>query len=613
MATSPGFFSSDRQTKYGYGVIRLGVLVCAALVLFPKLYTWEHYWASNRWIGHAYIGSIGAYVNVEQGGLHLNILLLLGAAVCCYWDVYTSGDYCCAVYLMKTFGGDFLAGKLDTTEWKLVLFFTFGLFGPTLWYFNPDYITTYTTHYGRIFMSLFLVQVFCEYGDAHYERYLFFRHRFSYEVANIALLLLLPNMTAIELMCIQIDLFICFFYRLSNFGIILLASDYLSKTVVKVLFSMLGFATHKNIQHVSCPVLATTVMKQFSDKGKGLETYISCPSWSPVISLESIDGELWRDMRKDFDLLLKQHCPPVSVLQRITLGKTKLLVEEGQAIDANVIARLTVEVFVAYLFGEGKTWGEGVYDTLVTASWEWRKEISVRGKGDVRAKQAAVDVVVNQLLRGTPLLWELFGNKWREPRYYSLILQPFIISPCINTGDIMCAVAMCPKVFALDQCLRAYHPFPIFERWVDTDVMDDSSDNSSGTRNSGDHCNHTNSSSSSSSRTINRPNPTPLVPANTHVLMFTSDFRHSNYPWPVFGAGPRSCAGAHLATPFLKILHQEFSSLPDHLFQPLKGHKYSGRHLDGKVGSEGWVSGPWYFVKTISGAFYRAVVEAHGR
>jgi hypothetical protein len=600
--TTKGFFSNDRQSKYGYGVVRLGILVVASLVVFPKLHTWEQYWASNRWIGHAYIGTIGAYVNVEQGGLYVNVLLLLGAAISCYWDVYTSGDYCCAVYLMKTFGGDFLAGKLDTTEWKLVLFFTFGVFVPTLWYFNPDYIATYTTEYGRIFMSLFIVQVFCEYGDAHCERWTFFRHRFSYEVTNIALLVLLPNMTAVELMCIQIDLFICFFYRLSNFVIIILATDMLSKGGIKILFSMMGFATNQRIQHVSCPMLASTVMKQFSDKGKGLESYISCPSWLPVISLESIDGEQWQDMRRDFDVLLK-NCPSVSVLQRITQGKTKQLVASGQVVDANAIARLTIEVFVAYLFGEDNVWGEEVYETLVTASWEWRKEISVRGKGDKRAKQAAVDVLVNELLPSAPLLWNLFGDKWKDSRYYSLILQPFIISPCINTGDVMCAVAMCPEGSTLDQCLRAYHPFPIFERYADKDVFD--SNGSSSSKDSNQTDDRTNTS---------QPNPpTPLVPAHTHVLMFTSDFRNSDYPWPVFGAGPRSCAGAHLATPFLKILHQEFVALAandSRLFQPLRGHKYSGRHLDGKVGAEGWLQGPWYFARTICSALYRATVEA---
>ena len=35
---------------------------------------------------------------------------------------------------MKTFAGDQLAGKLDTAEWKLVLFFTFGCMAPWVYF-----------------------------------------------------------------------------------------------------------------------------------------------------------------------------------------------------------------------------------------------------------------------------------------------------------------------------------------------------------------------------------------------------------------------------------------------------------------------------------------------
>jgi hypothetical protein len=108
-------------------------------------------------------------------------------------------------------------------------------------------------------------------------------------------------------------------------------------------------------------------------------------------------------------------------------------------------------------------------------------------------------------------------------RYYSLILQPFLISPAINIGDIMCSVAIngpsCS--YNLDQCMRLMHPFPIFERFVEKSIQFKGS----------------------------------VIPAGTHVIMFTSDFpAHQNQvSWPVFGAGTRACLGAHLAGPVLKV------------------------------------------------------------
>lgn len=49
-------------------------------------------------------------------------------------------------------------------------------------------------------------------------------------------------------------------------------------------------------------------------QGEGLESAIACPAWAPVLSLESIDGQLWREMRDDFDALMRQ-LPPAPRLQ----------------------------------------------------------------------------------------------------------------------------------------------------------------------------------------------------------------------------------------------------------------------------------------------------------
>ena len=141
-----GYFTTDRARKYGWGVPRLALLTLFAFEVVPRRFlaasspdadaaeslALAPYLASMRWLGHAYMGSIGAGVNVQVLGFLGNLAMLLLAAAACVWDV--SHDYSILVYLVKTFSGDQLAGKLDTPEWKLVLLFTFGLFGPALWF-----------------------------------------------------------------------------------------------------------------------------------------------------------------------------------------------------------------------------------------------------------------------------------------------------------------------------------------------------------------------------------------------------------------------------------------------------------------------------------------------
>ena len=121
-----GYFTTDRARKYGWGVPRLALLTLFAFEVVPRRFlaasapdaaaaeslALAPYLASMRWLGHAYMGSIGAGVNVQVLGFLGNLAMLLLAAAACVWDV--SHDYSILVYLVKTFSGDQLAGKLDT-------------------------------------------------------------------------------------------------------------------------------------------------------------------------------------------------------------------------------------------------------------------------------------------------------------------------------------------------------------------------------------------------------------------------------------------------------------------------------------------------------------------
>ena len=544
------FFSSDRAQKYGWGLLRLAALTLAAFTLAPGLSRGvapeqaaslglQPYLASRRWVAHAYLGVIGAVVNVRVRGFATNLALLLGAGALCVDDA--RHDYTILVYLAKTFGGDFVAGKLDTREWRLVLLFVFGLFGPALAMRERDAWGA-AAPYARIFPLLLAVQAVCELGDNYAEQYVFFRHRYSFELAS-ALLLFALGCAPAELAVVQHDLVICLAYRAGNFGIILERTGALWVAARKACFFCFGVLRGVPLLNVADAATAMAVMRASDEKGAALERYIASPAWRPVVSLESIDGPLHKAMLADLHRLIAL-LPPPSALQAISQRRCEELKAAGTVVDAEAVATLSMAAVVEYLFGV--TWRPELR-VLVDASWEWRKEIAVRGRADVAVKTAAVACVL-QLLRADAKLWPLFGERWAEPRYYSLILQPFLLSPCINVGDVAVTLKAQPTL-TLEEAIRAAHPFPIFERFVRADVKG--------------------------------ADGRVAVKAGTQVIIFTSDLVGSDAVWPVFGCGPRACAGTNLALALMRPLHATLREAE--AFQPARNHRFSGRNNDGAV------------------------------
>ena len=190
------------------------------------------------------------------------------------------------------------------------------------------------------------------------------------------------------------------------------------------------------------------------------------------------------------------YLPPASQLQLITQHHTISLLDrkrtqylqreksnddtnpnknQKSVIDAEDVARLTIAIFLDYLFGirqtdinydksnevnnnhnnnnisrvekERNQNIEELYTIFVNASWEWRKEISVRGKASKQIKLLAIEQLLTILSEPNKYtnnkesseriqkIYSLYGDKWKLSKYFSLILQPFLISPCINTGQ----------------------------------------------------------------------------------------------------------------------------------------------------------------------------------
>lgn len=538
------------------------------------------YVQGGRWLAHLVVGGFGAVVNVEVLPVWANLGLLAVAGYLCVTDVLTH-DVAMAVVLAKTMGGDFFAGKLDTLEWKAVLGFTFCAFGPLAVLKDSALVTGMAgtaesgagevlRTYGRLFPIVWLIQLVCEWGDGAWERFVFFRHRYSFEAFNLALLLLLPRMTSAERTVVQVDLVVCLGYRLSNTvliglkGIAPVVGDMVKKGAFRAFSALRGI----RLVNVSDPEVAMAVLRASDCKGDALERNVATPAWAPVLSLESIDGPLYETMVKNFHLMYARAMDPPSKMAGIAREQAAALRKSGAEVNADAVARLTLSCFIKYLFD--RDW-EPRFEVLVNASWEWRMQIAVRGRANAQVKQRAIDLVVNDLLRNCDRLWNVFGDRWEMPQYWSLVMQPILLSPAINAGDIAVALKLLPGR-SLDEAMRAMHPFPILERWVDRDI-------------------------------VHPRTGKVAVRKDSQVIMFTSDFRGSTFPWAVFGVGPRQCAGTQLATAFLRALKEELAEHADAVdrFLPEKGHRYSGRNNDG-VSS---VAEALYFFMTVLPVIFR--------
>jgi hypothetical protein len=298
--------------------------------------------------------------------------------------------------------------------------------------------------------------------------------------------------------------------------------------------------------------LALRVLKSSGDKGDLIESLLSLPAWSPVVSLESVNGQQWHRMKTQFTKLT-QVLQPISQLSSIFAIRGRELLEKGDVIDALKVNELSVKCFYEWVF-EREFEGDASA-VACRATWEWRKQIALKGLADSEVKQRAVEWCVEEIRR-TPRLYELFGEKWTEPEYFSLILQPFVISPAINLTDVAVAVKEWAKVTPakdlitpeiIRQCVCSAHPFPVVERYFPTGEFEMG------------------------------------IAPNTHVLIPLDAMAGDAFVAGVdltFGAGSRVCVGRHMAMKAMVGLFTDALVRSD-TFQPRLNHKYSGRHNDG--------------------------------
>jgi hypothetical protein len=291
--------------------------------------------------------------------------------------------------------------------------------------------------------------------------------------------------------------------------------------------------------------VAKQVLLNSSDKGSFIEEKLATPAWSPILSLESVNGQTWQDLKSRF-LMFQKYLPSTEELSQVTHNILSIQ-DPNVEIDAKKVVHITVACFVKWIFN--RDW-DPEWDFVCEASWEWRKEIALKGKADVLIKRKTVDWIIDLINQSK--YRQLYEEEWSKPEYYSIILQPFIISPMINMSDIAVSAHMRPEL-SINELIHYYHPFPILERYISEDIS------------------------------ICADGVSPLlIKGNTQVFIPLDQVeqfeRYDPKVWSPFGFGPRKCSGTQYAIAFLTAFLAYYKNNPK--FVPQKNHKYSGRNND---------------------------------
>ena len=327
--------------------------------------------------------------------------------------------------------------------------------------------------------------------------------------------------------------------------------------------------------------LYNTLLKNSSQKGYGIEHHLATPSWNPIYNIESVDNQTWKNTRKYFHMISSKI--NLQNLEQITIEYSKKFYNNNKIITSKVISKLICTIYWKILFDteiDNQT-----LEILYQGSIEWKKQLSVKGKGNTDIKNECVQLVKNIIIQTEKYkqLSELMNtSKETQKEILSSFIQPFFISPMINYGDIFVSVEKYKNYFTkpketesfILECIRLQHPFPILERLI--------------------------TYSFSYNGKLYPKNTQLYVEFDTFIQDTTFDLKKWNvnnidnvYKTIPFGVGSRSCLGKKFALTSLISMVDILIYHPN--FNPKMDHKFSGRNNDNMTSFYEII----YFIKTL--------------
>jgi hypothetical protein len=165
-------------------------------------------------------------------------------------------------------------------------------------------------------------------------------------------------------------------------------------------------------------------------KGDFIEHKIAKKAWYPLLSIESEDHENYNKLKENLLLLFKEQ-PSLYILKNIIIDKCLEYNNNYEIIDSKITSIIVADIFVTYLFNKTLTLDE--LELLYNGSIEWRKEIAIKGLGNLNIKNNVIELIKNLLKDSLYTLSKTYSDIFS----YSVICQPYIISPMINMSDIL--------------------------------------------------------------------------------------------------------------------------------------------------------------------------------
>lgn len=348
----------------------------------------------------------------------------------------------------------------------------------------------------------------------------------------------------------------------------------------------------------SDPEACAKVLISSNKKGRFIEQLIACPAWLPVHSVESVDGDEWVYLAKQFREIYGQ----LDWENRLSLITQRQVMRfKDKVLDGEQVSRLTANLFFDLVFERDMTQAEE--DLFYQASLEWRKELAMKSPGDQTLKQEFWSCL-GALIENSRFSTQLHAHREQRDLFLSTFAQPLFLSPQINFSDIFAAVftqfEQDPELFtqALQaaknsdfeflrniclETIRLQHPFPILEREITSDLV---------------------------------LGQKKLKPGDQVFIMlddFDQDPEFNPERWAAggknpykmmpFGAGPRICIGKNLAQKLLGEFLAEVLNQFDILqIKPSKNHLYSGRNNDHKDG----IDTLFYQIRVFSKALWNS-------
>jgi hypothetical protein len=303
-----------------------------------------------------------------------------------------------------------------------------------------------------------------------------------------------------------------------------------------------------NTMYIDDVQTAKSVLQTYSIKGCFIEQIVSLKAWHPVRSLESIDGQEWKELRSKFEQFMIS-LPSIDIMRDICIKECDAMILDKDNSDSlfcsSDVAYLVTRIMLVYVApSSSNNVNDQLIQIILNASQEWRKEIALKGVGDRQIKATAIKLLASYLsMHETEI---------------DHIIQPFFISPIINISDVMSALKYEPNrssEYMMSNAIMRQHPFPFLERYVDDSRF-------------------------------------PGIPSGTQVFIPLANMarNHRELLWMCFSVGPRRCPGQHIARVIMDVLISKLAHKTN--FCPQNGHQYSGRRNDKS-------SEPFWYIFTV--------------